>query len=234
MSTRPIGRREAFSLMGASATAALAFGCVGSTSPSDADPTTLAAQSTGSTGSTCAITPTETIGPFPSLSKLVRSDIREDQPGTALTLVIKVVNVEAGCAAVANANVEVWHADVWGRYSEYGSQTAETYLRGIQTTDREGMVTFVTNYPGWYAGRASHIHLEVTIGGVSRKVTQIAFPEVANKAVYSSGIYAARGANPTSNLQDGIFADSLESELMTVLGNTTSGFTAKYQVGISL
>ena len=79
-------------------------------------------------------------------------------------------------------------------------------------------MTFTTIYPGWYQGRATHIHLEVTINGVSRKVTQIAFPESVNNTVYRSGVYASRGSNPMSNLSDGIFADSLSCRARHAVG----------------
>ena len=92
-------------------------------------------------------------------------------------------------------------------------ETTQTYLRGIQTSNGNGEVAFTTIYPGWYQGRATHIHAEVTIGGRSVKVTQIAFPESVNNTVHTSGVYASRGANPTSNAADGIFADSLSAEL---------------------
>ena len=217
--------------MGA-ASSALAFGCSNSpTSPSTT--TTTAPPSTG-TNAACAVTPTETAGPFPSLTRLFRSDIREGKAGTVLTLTIKVVNVNSSCAGVANANVEIWHVDAAGNYSEYGTQSAQTFLRGIQTTNSDGEVSFTTIYPGWYQGRATHIHLEVTISGVSRKVTQIAFPESVNNTVHISGAYASRGTNPMSNLSDGIFADSLSSELVTPAGSTASGYTATVQVGISI
>ena len=194
MSSKKVGRREALGVMGA-AGAALAFGCGGSpTTPSDASGTTT----TGSTNATCAVTPTETIGPYPSLTDLFRSDIRDGKSGTVLTLTVKVVNTSAACAAIPNANVEIWHVDSAGNYSQYGTQTAQTFLRGIQTTNSNGEVTFTTIYPGWYQGRATHIHLEVTINGVSRKVTQIAFPESVNNTVHRSGVYASRGANPIS------------------------------------
>src|SRR5262249_27772395 len=150
----------------------------------------------------CAVTPTETAGPFPSVTSLFRSDIREDRQGIPLTLTIKVVNSSAGCAPVANANVEVWHADVAGNYSEYSSESAKTYLRGIQASDASGQVVFTTIYPGWYQGRATHIHVEVKTGGVSRKITQMAFAEAVNSAVYASGVYAPRGSNPTANAAD--------------------------------
>ena len=70
-------------------------------------------------------------------------------------------------------------------------------------------MTFTTIYPGWYEGRATHIHVEVVMSGRSVKVTQIALPESVNNVVHSSGLYASRGTNPTSIGADGIFADSL-------------------------
>ena len=229
MRNRRIGRREAIGVMGA-ASAALAFGC----SNSPTSPSTTTTTPPGSTNAACAVTPTETEGPFPSLTSLLRSDIREGKAGTVLTLTVKVVNVNNSCAGVANANVEIWHVDAAGNYSQYGTQTAQTFLRGIQTTNGDGEVAFTTIYPGWYQGRATHIHVEVTINGVSRKVTQIAFPESVNNSVHVSGVYASRGTNPMSNLSDGIFSDSLSSELVTPAGSTASGYAATIQVGISI
>jgi protocatechuate 3,4-dioxygenase beta subunit len=177
--SRLLTRREALGAVGA-AGAALAFGCGDSpTSPSSAATTTT----TTSTNSTCAVTPTETVGPYPSLVDLFRSDIREGKNGTLLTLTVHVVNANSNCAPVSNANVEIWHVDAAGDYSQYGTQTTQTFLRGIQTTNANGDVTFTTIYPGWYQGRATHIHVEVTIAGRSVKVTQIAFPESTNNTV---------------------------------------------------
>ena len=230
MSSKKIGRREAMAIMGA-AGAGVAFGCGDSpTSPT----TSSVPSSTTSTNAACSVTPTETVGPYPSLTDLFRSDIRENKPGTVLNLTIKVVNTNAGCAAVPNANVEIWHVDAAGNYSQYGTQTSQTYLRGIQTTNGNGEVTFTTIYPGWYQGRATHIHGEVTINGVSRKVTQIAFPESVNNTVHTSGVYASRGTNPMSNTADGIFADSLASELVTPTGSAGSGYAAGFQIAVGL
>jgi protocatechuate 3,4-dioxygenase beta subunit len=217
--------------MGA-AGAAIAVGCGGS--PTTPSSTSTNTGTTTSTNAACAVTPNETAGPFPSLTDLFRSDIRDGKTGALLTLTVRVVNVGAACAAVSGANVEIWHCDVAGDYSQYGTQTAQTFLRGIQTTNSNGEVTFTTIYPGWYQGRATHIHVEVTAGGVSRKVTQIAFPENVNNVVHTSGVYASRGTNPTSNSSDGIFADSLASELVTPTGDVTGGYSATFQVGISV
>lgn len=239
MSTKKMPRRAAvLRLVGAAgAAAAWACGSETPTSPSatTATGTTGAATGTGtvSTNGACAVTPEETAGPFPSITSIVRSDIREGKTGVALNLAIKVVNVNNGCAPLAGANVEIWHCDVSGNYSEYGSQTTQTYLRGIQTTDANGLVTFTTVYPGWYQGRATHIHIEVKVNSRLVKTTQIAFPESINNAVYGSGVYASRGSNPTSNLADGIFTDSLSSELVTPAGDPSSGYTATCQIGVA-
>ncbi len=236
MSAKKVSRRDVIGVMGVAAGAALGFACNGETptSPSSTTTTTTTTTTTDPTASanaTCAVTPQETAGPYPSLTDLFRSDIREGKSGTLLNLTIRVVNSAASCAAIAGANVEIWHCDVSGNYSQYGTQTAQTYLRGIQTTNSNGEVTFTTIYPGWYQGRATHIHLEVTQGGVSRKVTQIAFPESINNTVHTSGVYASRGNNPTSNTSDNIFVDSLSSELVTPMGDPNTGYSATFQVG---
>ena len=229
---KTIGRRDAIAVLG-TAGAALAFGCGEGTPTSPTQTTAGTAPTTGgTTNAACAVTPSETAGPFPSLKDLFRSDIRENRPGAPLTLTLTVVNTSSGCSPVAGANVETWQCDAAGNYSEYGTQRSETYLRGIQTTDANGRVTFTTIYPGWYQGRATHIHVEVVRNGTSVKVTQIAFPESTNAAVYGSGIYTSRGQNPTSNARDDIFADSLSSELATVSGDAASGLTASFQVNI--
>jgi protocatechuate 3,4-dioxygenase beta subunit len=228
-----IGRREALAMFGA-AGAALAFGCAAGTPTSPASTTTTTTTPTGDSAASCAVTPTETIGPYPSLTDLIRSDIREGKSGTPVTLTITVVNVNNSCGAVANANVEIWQCDAAGNYSEYGTQRAATYLRGIQTTNASGQVTFTTIYPGWYQGRATHIHVEVVLNGASVKVTQLGFPESVNAVVYGTGVYASRGANPTSNASDNVFADSIASELATVAGDPANGYTATFRIGISV
>lgn len=230
-------RREALERIG-TAVALVAAGCGGAsdTPASPTSATTPIPTSTGTptTSGACVVAPNETAGPFPSLSDMFRSDIREGRPGTNLTLTIKVGNTNSGCAGVSGANVEIWQCDVAGNYSQYGSQAGQTYLRGIQTSNANGEVIFTTLYPGWYQGRATHIHIEVTIAGRVVKTTQIAFPESINDVVHTQGVYASRGTNPTTNLRDGIFADSLASELVTPVGSPAAGYVASYLLGVPL
>ena len=142
-----VSRRRALGLLGA-AGAALSGACGGDTptSPTSTVSTTTTTTTTATTGTTaaCAVSPTETVGPYPSLSQFVRSDIREDRPGLPLNLTITVVNANSACAPVAGASVEIWQCDVAGEYSQYGNSRQQTFLRGIQTTNTHGQVTFLT------------------------------------------------------------------------------------------
>jgi protocatechuate 3,4-dioxygenase beta subunit len=230
MKQRKIARRKAIGILSA-AGAAVAFGC-GDDSPTS--PSTGTSTGGSGTSSACAVTPTETVGPFPSVVDLVRTDIRDGKSGTPVALTITVVDVNAGCAPVGRAVVEIWQCDAAGIYSQYGTQIGQSFLRGVQMTDSNGQVTFTTIYPGWYQGRATHIHVEVTLNGNSVKVTQIAFPESVSAAVYATAIYAARGPNPTSNTNDNVFADSVASELATVSGDSATGLTATFRVGVAI
>ncbi len=235
---KSLSRREALGLLGV-ASAALSSACSGDnpTSPTATTATTSATTPSAPVTSTaaCVVSPSETIGPYPSLADFVRSDIRESKPGLPLTLTITVVNTNSSCAPVSGAVVDIWQCDADGNYSQYGSERTLTYLRGLQTTDASGRVTFVTIYPGWYQGRATHIHVEVTVNGRSAKVTQIAFPEDVTTAVYRSGVYASSGQNPTTNSRDGVFSDGVANEMITLTGgDATNGYTGTFQVGIAL
>ena len=87
----------------------------------------------------CVVSPSETIGPYPSLQYFVRSDIREGKAGLPLVLGVKVVNTSNSCAPVPGAVVDIWQCDGGGNYSQYGSERNLTYLRGLQTTGGDGV-----------------------------------------------------------------------------------------------
>ncbi|MGH9256727.1 MAG: intradiol ring-cleavage dioxygenase [Vicinamibacterales bacterium] len=230
-------RREALGMLGVTGAALSLIRC-GDTPTSPSPAATTATLPTTGTNAACAVSPSETVGPYPSLADFFRSDIREGKSGTPLTLTITVVNANTGCSPVAGANVEIWQCDADGRYSQYAQPgyngQSETFLRGIQTSDSAGRVTFTTIYPGWYMGRATHIHVDVSVNGRSVKVTQIAFPENITAALYATGVYAAKGQNPTTNAGDNVFADSVASEMASVAGSPTGGYTATFTVGIAV
>ncbi|WP_343705481.1 intradiol ring-cleavage dioxygenase [Flavobacterium sp.] len=183
----------------------------------------------------CTVSPSETKGPFPikTPSQLVLENIKSDRVGIALLINLKIENKNNNCEPLSGVLVDVWHCDKDGNYSEYGGTqmqqtdyTSVHFLRGRQTSNANGEVSFISIYPGWYQGRAPHIHVEVlSNAGNSLLVTQIAFPETISSQVYSSTNYAAHGQADTTNARDNIFADSLADELATMTGNLTDGYT---------
>lgn len=87
----------------------------------------------------------------------------------------------------------------------------KTYLRGAQVTDTNGEVAFKTIYPGWYPGRATHIHIKVYLDNNDVFTSQIYFPEDVNDAVYAAEAYRGKSGNRTLNTDDGIFKRSGKS-----------------------
>lgn len=182
----------------------------------------------------CSLSPTETVGPFPILTPLqyVRASIIADRVGIPLLMTLTIQDQSNGCSPLEGVWVDVWQCDKDGNYSQYGGNQLqntnyrnENFLRGRQTTDANGRVSFISIFPGWYPGRAPHIHVEVlTTNGASLLVTQIAFPVSAYSAVYATNGY--NGAPDRSNTQDSIFSDSLTRNMAdNVSGNITDGYT---------
>ncbi|MBL7751590.1 MAG: intradiol ring-cleavage dioxygenase [Chitinophagaceae bacterium] len=216
----------------------------------DADSGSTSGSGNG-TGGTCTISPTETEGPFPTKtpSSLERSDIRDDRTGVALTIKINILNKNNNCAALAGALVDIWHCDKDGYYSEYGGTSMQSvnytgvhFLRGRQVTDANGLVTYTSIFPGWYQGRATHIHVHIyNASGASLLVTQIAFPEGSNSAVVtinsSAGTsygYSKGMTGYTYNASDNIFSDDTAGvELSTVTGSLSEGYVLTHSIAVS-
>jgi protocatechuate 3,4-dioxygenase beta subunit len=240
---RRLDRRRLLAALGTSVGGLIAA-CSGSAaSPSSTStPSTNSGSSGGTSSAACALAAEETAGPYPDRLGMVnnaaffRSDITEGRTGTPLALTLTVVNTGANCAPMANVSVEIWQCDASGAYSEYSQPgydgTGQTFLRGLQVTDASGRVAFSTIYPGWYQGRATHIHVQVFRGGSLVKTTQIAFPESVSAAVYGTGVYAAKGQNPTSNAADNVFADGTSTEMANVSGGA-AGYSATLTIGVA-
>ncbi len=187
-----------------------------------------------------------------ALSGIVRSDIRTSvgsasgtADGVPLTVIIRLVNVNQSCADLSGYAIYLWHCDALGRYSMYSSGlTGENHLRGVQATDSSGQATFQTIYPGCYSGRMPHMHFEVyrsttTATSFSNKLrtSQLAFPNAISSAVYNGDSrYSTSIANfaRISFATDNVFSDGTSTEMTTVTGNLTDGYTATITVGISV
>jgi protocatechuate 3,4-dioxygenase beta subunit len=142
----------------------------------------------------CVLTPDAGEGPFYLDPRLVRTDITSGQPGAPLQLALQVVRA-GDCATLANARVDVWHADAVGLYSGYEKQSGvgispapaigKQYLRGTQFTDTQGNVRFRTIFPSWYGGRTPHVHFKVFLGGKEIVASQIFFPDEITREVFA-------------------------------------------------
>jgi protocatechuate 3,4-dioxygenase beta subunit len=169
------------------------------------------------------LTPEAGEGPFYLDPKLVRSDITSGQPGAPLQLALQVVRT-SDCATLANARVDVWHADALGLYSGYEQQSGvggvstkaaagQQYLRGTQFTDAAGNVQFRTIFPSWYGGRTPHVHFKVFLGGNEVVASQIFFPDEINKEVFSQWQpyreHASKRTafNDNDPIKEGIYSD---------------------------
>jgi protocatechuate 3,4-dioxygenase beta subunit len=202
-------RRDVLAWLAGAGMVTVVAGCRSSSSAKTAAPATTAATAGAASGpaggATCVLSPEQTEGPFFLPGEAVRSDITEGKPGVALRLALVVVDVSR-CAAVPNASIDIWHADATGNYSGFNAEAGNrTFLRGIQVTGGDGRAEFRTVYPGWYQGRATHIHVKVNVGGNVVHTGQLFFDEAVSRAVYGAAPYDARPGTRTLNSQDGIY-----------------------------
>ena len=232
----PLTRRHALTLLGAAATL-VGTGAKAATGSIITDITANAA---------CVLIPREIEGPYPlyrdiaGASVLTRQNITEGRPGVPLNLALRIINVNNACTPITNALVYVWQTDKDGLYSGYrqpgGNTIGQTFCRGVQPTDSQGVARFTSIYPGWYPGRITHIHFNVYLGLTKFVTSQLAFQPAVTTAVYRSALYAARGQNYTVRgfYDDMVFADGVQYQLTTTTRNpTTGGYDASLTVGIS-
>jgi protocatechuate 3,4-dioxygenase beta subunit len=92
------------------------------------------------------------------------------QQGTPLRLILNVYDVDnidgdgaGSCAPLKDAKVDIWLSNSQGLYSGVRADgtAGNNFLRGIKMTDNNGTVQFTTVYPGWYEGRAIHLHVKL-------------------------------------------------------------------------
>jgi protocatechuate 3,4-dioxygenase beta subunit len=251
-------RRRALALFGGAGLATL-VGCASTSDPSGTGTAAPSASSQAAAGIECATEiPEETAGPYPgdrsngpnilTESGIVRSDIRTSfgsasgvAAGVPLTINLTIQDA-AGCVPLPGAAVYLWHCDGAGDYSMYSEAIAgENYLRGVQEADGAGALSFVSVFPGAYSGRWPHVHFEVyaslaeaTAAGDPIKTSQLALPQEVCETVYATDGYgdSVRNLAGTSLQTDMVFNDGYDSQLATVTGDVSSGYTASLVVPV--
>lgn len=83
-----------------------------------------------------------------------------------MVIEMKFIDVD-DCRPVRNAYIDIWQANATGAYSGFEAQGTEgaTWLRGVSPTNSNGVVRFISIFPGHYPGRTVHTHIMARVGG---------------------------------------------------------------------
>ncbi len=252
---RIITRRQSLKILGAGGISLVAGASHGQKAPSTQRATSRQVSNQGCVD--LVVAPELTEGPFFVDEMLLRSDLASGTDRTSVvnglpfTLQVTVyeVNGSQGCP-LAGAYVDLWHADAVGAYSDVNNQgiqsentLGQTWLRGYQITDSNGIATFQTIYPGWYIGRTIHFHFKIRRYNASSQQTfeftsQWFIDDTINDAVLSNAPYNSRGDRSVRNSNDNIYANRqadntlVGSHLTLNVSDTAEGKLGTFSVGI--
>lgn len=203
---------------------------------------------TSESATLCVARPEQTEGPYFVDEALQRSDIRSD-PGSGkvsdgVPLQLRVVVAQfgaSGCAPLPQAQVDLWHCDALGVYSDVQDASFDTtgqrFLRGYQRTDAQGEARFTTIFPGWYPGRTVHVHFKVRTSAASGRryefTSQWYFDDALIDRIHTMAPYASKGSRRTRNRDDRIFRRGGEQLLLTPAA-MTGGYAATFALGLQL
>jgi protocatechuate 3,4-dioxygenase beta subunit len=168
----------------------------------------------------------------------------ESQSGIPFTLTLTVIDTN-NCSAIINTAVDLWHCNSVGVYSHFETSTLSTttYLRGIQLTDSNGQATFNTIYPGYYSGRATHVHVKVRFGGTetdsgsiyywgghTSHTGQIFFNDSYTTLVQAVTPYSSNTVSRTLNSVDRVYTqqDGVDSLVTLAYINEAQGINAGF------
>jgi protocatechuate 3,4-dioxygenase beta subunit len=239
----PMRRREMAALSAGALASAVLYAC-----GAGGDKVARSAVGEGTTRPDCVLTPEQEEGPFYIDLAQVRRDIVENRPGVPLALALAVVDSDT-CKPIRDAAIDIWHCDALGVYSGEPSEGSEgeTYLRGIQLTDGNGMAEFATIYPGQYPGRTTHIHVKIHIGGRQSDGTysgghvshtgQLFTSDRRDAEVFALAPYNRNTVELTPRNADGVFRyQGGSSSVLAIarVGNSLArdGFKARATLGV--
>lgn len=193
----------------------------------------------------CALVATTTEGPCTTEDDLVREDVSEGWSGLPVRLALKVV--DTSCNPLSGVAVKIWHTNLEGSYSGQTpnnnmclmeeSYASQNFFRGVQTTNSDGNVFFDTCFPGWYRGRAVHVHFQVTSGTTSYRVSQLFFPEDVTQEIFASHSEYSSYGQPdtlfaTDNIMSGIATAERDRHILTVARMTDGAMLASKVVTV--
>lgn len=205
---------------------------------------------TGTAFPSCIVKPELTEGPYFVDGQLERVDIRVEpsdntvREGKQVRILYVVSSVTAtACIPLEGVQVDLWHCDALGDYSSVedpgtGSTLADkSWLRGYQITDKEGKAEFITIYPGWYSGRAVHMHFKLRTEPDAENgyefTSQFFFPEELTDVVHAEAPYKSNGTRDTLNSTDNIYQGGGD-QLVLDLVEDGDGYTVTFTIGLDL
>lgn len=218
------------------------------TAPAATTTPTIAPTATPAATAVCVVRPEMTVGPYFVDEKLNRSDIRSDpsnntvKSGAELQLTLRVYTVSNNsCTPLVGAFVDIWHCDAAGLYSDVAQEgtSGQKFLRGYQTTDANGVATFITLYPGWYTSRAVHIHFKIRDALTTDPtnyhfISQFFFNEDMTTLVHAQSPYASKGTRNTLNSTDNIYTNNGGSQMLLPVVQNGSVYTATFDIGFAI
>jgi protocatechuate 3,4-dioxygenase beta subunit len=192
----------------------------------------------------CVLICGTTAGPC-TADTMDREDVSEGLGGLPVRLALLIVDATT-CMPVPGARVEIWHTQRTGVYSGNtpnpgfcagGDADAPNhlYFRGSRTADDDGRVDFDTCYPGWYPGRAIHIHFRVYLGDQATVTSQLFFDDALSEQIFASHPdYSEFGQPNTTNDVDNVIGgeDDLSPYLLDVARMPDGAMLASKVIGV--
>ncbi|KAI1737657.1 Intradiol ring-cleavage dioxygenase [Xylaria scruposa] len=165
----------------------------------------------------CVLTPDNANGPYFVLQEHIRSDVVEQTVGVPMHIEMQFIDVNT-CKPATQLLIDTWSCNATGAYSGVSARgeggLGTTFLRGVQPTDADGVVSFDTIFPGHYQGRATHQHVIAHVGATTlpngtytggrvAHLSQLFFDETLRSAVEATAPYNTNRIPRTTNLADG-------------------------------
>ena len=147
--------------------------------------------------SNCTPTSQTTDGPFYTKATTQRK-IASNQSGYKIIYKLKIQN--KNCKPLPNLTISLWQANSQGQYS-----LVKNSLRGNQLTNKQGLVTFESIFPGWYPTRAAHLHVKILSQDQTLLSTQLFFPQELVDKIYQTKPYLTKGKEQISKENDQIY-----------------------------
>src|SRR5438552_2260763 len=121
------------------------------------------------------------------------------------------------------------------------SLLASCAAAATNATDTNGVAAVTTIYPGWYSGRAVHIHFKLRLFAGSTKTyeftSQFFFDDSLTDSVYTQSPYSSRGSRDLRNTSDGIYnslSTTDKAGLTLHTSKTTDGYAGVINLGVTV